>query len=163
MHDLYLEHHGIKGMKWGIRRYQNKDGSLTNAGRKRAAKLAAQKAKINDEYKSLTGKKIPTNPSGRNGKSGKPKSDSPESTAPKKKSVKEMSDAELQQAVNRLNLEQRYNQLNPKQVSKGQAFANKVFKDVLIPVATDVAKQALTNQLKKAMNLPTGDGKKKKK
>ena len=30
-----LYHHGIKGMKWGVRRFQNKDGSLTNAGKKR--------------------------------------------------------------------------------------------------------------------------------
>ena len=30
-----LQHHGIKGMKWGIRRYQNKDGSLTPEGRNR--------------------------------------------------------------------------------------------------------------------------------
>ena len=29
----YLSHHGILGQKWGIRRYQNEDGSLTNAGK----------------------------------------------------------------------------------------------------------------------------------
>lgn len=31
----YLTHHGILGMKWGVRRYQNSDGSLTTAGKKR--------------------------------------------------------------------------------------------------------------------------------
>lgn len=30
-----IYHYGIKGMKWGIRRYQNKDGTLTNAGKAR--------------------------------------------------------------------------------------------------------------------------------
>lgn len=33
--EYYLAHHGIKGMRWGVRRYQNKDGSLTPAGKKR--------------------------------------------------------------------------------------------------------------------------------
>ena len=33
-----LEHHGIKGMRWGVRRYQNKDGSLTPQGKKKYGK-----------------------------------------------------------------------------------------------------------------------------
>lgn len=35
MNNNELYHHGIIGMKWGVRRYQNKDGSLTAAGKKR--------------------------------------------------------------------------------------------------------------------------------
>ena len=35
-----LYHHGVKGMKWGVRRYQNADGSLTPAGKKRMQKDA---------------------------------------------------------------------------------------------------------------------------
>ena len=35
MDNSNLNHSGIKGMKWGVRRYQNKDGTLTEAGKKR--------------------------------------------------------------------------------------------------------------------------------
>ena len=35
MNDAWLAHHGIVGMKWGVRRFQNKDGSLTSAGKER--------------------------------------------------------------------------------------------------------------------------------
>ena len=37
-----LYHYGVKGQKWGVRRYQNSDGSLTDAGKKRVAKLNAK-------------------------------------------------------------------------------------------------------------------------
>lgn len=41
----YLAHHGIKGQKWGVRRFQNPDGSLTEAGKKRQAKEDAWRTK----------------------------------------------------------------------------------------------------------------------
>lgn len=35
---VYIEHHGVKGQKWGVRRYQNEDGTLTAAGKKQYRK-----------------------------------------------------------------------------------------------------------------------------
>ena len=45
MYQNELYHHGIKGQKWGVRRYQNKNGSLTNAGRKRYSEEELQARK----------------------------------------------------------------------------------------------------------------------
>lgn len=48
----YICHHGIKGQKWGVRRYQNPDGSLTDQGRKRYNKT------YEDTYKKLSAYKL---------------------------------------------------------------------------------------------------------
>lgn len=76
--DQFLEHWGIKGQKWGLRRYQNPDGSLTEAGRKhygygsgdsktqqkaqkiaekRALKIAKEKAREKEKQQKIDAKK----------------------------------------------------------------------------------------------------------
>lgn len=53
---VHLQHHGIKGMKWGVRRYQNKDGSLTEVGKRHVKdydKLKELKKKQEDEGNKL--------------------------------------------------------------------------------------------------------------
>jgi len=53
--DLY--HHGILGQRWGVRRYQNEDGSLTDAGRRRANKQA-RKAELRDRKEAYKNRSL---------------------------------------------------------------------------------------------------------
>lgn len=55
-----LYHHGIKGQKWGVRRFQNTDGSLTPAGEKRYGdgEGAAKPKQETKTYKSIDGTKV---------------------------------------------------------------------------------------------------------
>ena len=52
MKDDNLKHYGVLGMKWGVRRYQNKDGSLTPTGKKRAKKTPLTEKEKNLEIKN---------------------------------------------------------------------------------------------------------------
>lgn len=51
-----LYHHGIKGQRWGVRRYRNEDGSLTEAGKKREAKRAAKLEAYKEREKASASK-----------------------------------------------------------------------------------------------------------
>jgi len=61
VNNVYLAHHGIKGQKWGVRRYQNPDGSYTDEGKRRygsgskSSKIALSPKK---RYSDLTDEEI---------------------------------------------------------------------------------------------------------
>ena len=134
-----LYHHGVPGQRWGFRRYQNPDGTLTPAGRRRANKLA-------EKYAKVTGKKLIIKKRSVQGNEKQ-----------KPKTISEMSDYELQQKINRINLENSYKKLlsqqpqNMKKVSKGKSFINKIKKDVIAPAAVQAGKTVLTTVFTNAM------------
>lgn len=134
MYDSYLQHHGIKGMKWGIRRFQNEDGSLTSAGKQR----------YRDENGKLTKEGIArlgtVSGQGRKIVSGsqdvvrgaqkladisnqQPKNRYNKRPNLTQEEMDKMSDKDLRDLVNRLNLEQQYSQLTQDNVGRSRVQA----------------------------------------
>ena len=127
--DNFLEHYGVKGMKWGVRKDRSLHDALFRA-------KAQEKVKVKTTV--TPGKKIKT--SGGTGQDASP--DAIRAAIAKQKATKSSTDAlsnkELQDLVSRMNLEQQYARLNPEKQSFGKAFVGTAL-DVANDLGPDIA------------------------
>ena len=123
-----LYHWGIKGMKWGVRRYQNNDGTLTSEGKKRKQskidKIDKKSKRENWSDDAKTAAEIKT------------------------KNIKQMSNAELRKINERIQLEKQYSQLTKKETSKGRKLVN----ELVAGAAKDTAKSYISKYMKKGID-----------
>lgn len=97
MENNTLQHHGIKGMKWGVRRTPEQLSRMK--GRIDTTSGIVKEAKnINDSVSNIR------------------------STTSKKPDLSKMTDQELRDRVNRMNLEQQFSQLSSRKISKGEQY-----------------------------------------
>ena len=119
-----LYHHGILGQRWGLRRYQNKDGSLTKAGLKRYGsesnfnKIAKAEAKAKKEAEAAKFRKRTEAELAKIRKKYKipspEKEDKNAKGSKKEKSIEEMTEAEIREKINRTKLENELRNVLPK-------------------------------------------------
>lgn len=140
-----LKHSGIKGMKWGVRRYQNKDGSLTPEGKKRYDRDVRENNAKKKDNRIIIDSPDPKRWAKEDTSRAKNVVDSSSGmvrelknierstrTAPKKQKMdlSNMTDQQLRDRINRANLEKQYNDLfgqtEAPKVSKGREVASNI-------------------------------------
>ena len=182
--DDYLEHHGILGMKWGVRRFQNPDGSLTPEGRARYGDVLTKKQMNNyiREYNLRTGSNKTINkntvfktPNGMYDYKGRklrntdvevenPTEEKKTASESKPSDKKRMTDDELRAANERMRLEEEYLKhianLNPKKVSLGQQFTNNLKNELMTSIPRGISGM-IENAIKSAGNSKPQESKEK--
>lgn len=160
-----LMHWGVLGMKWGVRRYQNADGTLTAAGKKRygtksnfekvqRAKKAAspdklKKQKAREKANARTEAEIAKYKKKAGIEDNKKESTNNSTEINKTKSIKEMSNAEIQARIDRIRLEQTLASLQPKKVSAGEKFI-KNLSGFATKTLTDVSQKVINKAIENA-------------
>ena len=152
-----LGHSGIKGQKWGIRRYQNEDGSLTEEGKKRYGtpetyRAVAKEASSLEEATKGASSAVSTAASIINTQRG---------SKAIRKDYSNLSDKELQEKINRLNLERAYGDLSgdTKYVKTGKEKAREILQTAGATLAIASTAIAIYSQLRGFKDI---GGKKKK-
>ena len=122
-----LVHHGILGMRWGIRRYQRKDGTLTTAGKRRLRNVENKMNKTAKTYNKLTKEHDRLT----NSRSRNETVEEQKARILKSRSAEDLyrhadlfTDDELKKAYLRLNTEESIKKLIPKKINKGTKFIN---------------------------------------
>lgn len=173
--DDYVLHWGVRGMRWGVRRYQNKDGSLTPAGKKRynkeLEKLKSEQKTINtklrtkaklDKLESMR-KEIEEQKASLKGKTTESSVEKPKveisDKAPKKGNIKKMSMDELKTRKERLELEKEVSKLEKETLSRGKSAMLDVLEASGKNIGTQLATFALgstVNKLAEKFGVKTG-------